>query len=189
MILEYPTTITLFGGKRRISLDILAFDPSEDTYYPIELKYKTKSIKCNNTLNSAWPVCKLKTHSAQNINRYLFWRDVARIEAVLNILNSSTGFVVMLTNDDEYWKLPSATYVTTEDALFRIHVGSMVSRVQWMGTATPPAMPPSGRFIGNVFYQNFTLRKQYAIPEWLHYSLLTGCGNKNSEFKFLTLEI
>lgn len=94
-------------------------------YYPIELKYKTKVDHCQGILGNI----DLMAHGAHNINRYLFWKDVSRIEVLKQLFPERIveGYVIMLTNDPLYWnrpmKKPKPSKKTVNDWLFRIHSG------------------------------------------------------------------
>lgn len=82
-----------------------------DKWYPIELKYKTKSnTDASNYLkyDDKGIEFPLKNHVAQNINCYSYLLDVHRIEEVKNNIGIKfkRGFAIMLTNDDCYWKGP-----------------------------------------------------------------------------------
>lgn len=68
--------------------------------YYIELKYKTKEIiinKCNQKI-------KLKSHLAQNDNRYLLYRDIERLENFIENKDNAVGILLFLTNDANYWQ-------------------------------------------------------------------------------------
>ena len=77
-------------------------------FYPIEIKYKTKKEKKNsNFIRFGVKMGELKhfkDQGAQNIGRYSFWKDVARIEFVKECFspNIAKGFCVFVTNDESY---------------------------------------------------------------------------------------
>lgn len=67
--------------------------------YYIELKYKTIKTtikKCNRDIA-------LKTHSAQNDNRYLLYKDIERLENFIENDKNAVGISLFLTNDENYW--------------------------------------------------------------------------------------
>lgn len=68
--------------------------------YYIELKYKTKKI----TINKCKHKIELKSHSAQNDNRYLLYRDIERLENFIENKNNAVGISLFLTNDANYWQ-------------------------------------------------------------------------------------
>jgi len=111
--LEYP-----FNLEKRIYLDI--YLQIEEMKYAVELKYKTRKI-------SAVYHCEkyiLQNHSAQDLGRYDFLKDVERLENVKKVDNCA-GFAIFLTNDSSYWK--TSRRVDTVDSDFRINEGKSVS--------------------------------------------------------------
>ena len=61
-----------------VHIDILVF--LNDKMYPIELKYKTKEM----TFTDDNEKYSLKNHYAKNINCYLYYKDIQRIETFKN---------------------------------------------------------------------------------------------------------
>lgn len=57
----------------------------DDMLFPFELKHKT--IK----------------HGAKDGGRYLFIRDIERLERIVELENCGLGFAIFLTNDSGYW--------------------------------------------------------------------------------------
>ena len=70
-------------------------------YIPIELKYKTKEL----TGEVGDDVYDLAKHGASDIGRVSFRKDIYRIERFLesNSEKCNKGFVIILTNENEYW--------------------------------------------------------------------------------------
>ncbi len=68
--------------------------------YYIELKYKIKEIK----INKCSQVISLKSHFAQNDNRYLLYKDIERLENFIGDKEDAVGISLFLTNDSNYWK-------------------------------------------------------------------------------------
>lgn len=77
-----------------------------DEYLPIELKYKTKSVKkriprFGEQISSEVEV--MKNQGAQDLGKYDFWKDVRRIEIVKNRFKGiKNGLVIFMTNDPSY---------------------------------------------------------------------------------------
>ena len=91
----------------------------------MELKYKTKRLTI---VQDGEEFC-LRSHQAQNFNRYDFWKDVQRLERVS--VAGVVGYAIFLTNDASYWRTP-VREVKTADAAFRIHEGRTISgSLQW----------------------------------------------------------
>ena len=102
-------------------------------YTPIELKYKTKSTE-GDTIVRFGKLIKaklLKDQSAQNINRYLFWKDVERIETIKKHFqpNIVAGFCIFLTNEENYTKTPKGA-----SASFTMEAGNQrPKKLDWEG--------------------------------------------------------
>ena len=152
----------------RMHLDIWL--PSERTV--IELKYPSTSLDV--TSNEEHFLLK---EGADDLDRYGFVKDVARIEQVIGARRDAThGFAVLLTNNDRLWKEPTRTWQTTNDAWFRIHDGHRITgELDWVKkapdkqTATP-----------------IKLRATYGM-RWNDYRDLKS--GKNSRFRYLVVEV
>ncbi len=115
MLPEYKKLVT---RNERLYLDIVV--AKEGKYVPIELKYKTKEVAVamerfgepfSEAEDSGTGVSKghgaLKSHGAQDLGRYDFWKDVKRLELVKNRFgNVEGGLAVFLTNDTTYKAKP-----------------------------------------------------------------------------------
>ena len=177
VFLEFP--ITHVGTKKVSYIDLVVWDNDGKTCHPIEFKYKTKAVQCYGLpIHNPFP---LKTHSATDINRYLFWKDVFRIEQIMHPLHSNRGYVIFLTNDDNYWTPSGAN---TIDALFRLHSSMRVQSVYWQNTDLAPSY-----LAGTVLYPSFTLSRPYIVPQWIDYSKGFSQTKINSTFKSLTIEV
>ena len=103
--LEKPVQLEMINrnGEKtivRVPIDIVVIDNNGGAY-PIELKYKTK--KANIDLNGENYI--LTKHGAQDVGRYSFRKDIYRIENYKSKnLNFKFGFVLILTNDNEYYE-------------------------------------------------------------------------------------
>lgn len=80
----------------------------------------------------------LTNQSAQDLTRYDFLKDVARVGRILETFQGATGYAVLLTNDRSYWR-PSSRDSTVDNA-FRLYDGRTVSgELGWLdhaGTGT-----------------------------------------------------
>lgn len=92
--LEMPLNV---NGKK-LHLDILIQSP--DRTIAIELKYKTRKLVTDIDGESY----SLASHSAQDIGRYDFIKDIIRLENITSTLRGCEGYAVLLTNDSAYWK-------------------------------------------------------------------------------------
>jgi len=116
---------------REMHVDIYVID--DDGSHPIELKYKSKTIET--VIDNEY--FKLKNHGAQDIGRYDYLHDIARIERTkTRDKNYHCGYAIMLTNDPSYWKVPLTS--NTVDAAFRTHDGRIVNgSLAWAENVSP----------------------------------------------------
>lgn len=89
----------------------------------VELKYKTRGL----SVQIGDEQYRLRDHSAQDIGRYDFMKDIQRLEQVAVAHQNITGYAILLTNDSAYWVEPANH--STVDANFRIHDGRIVEGV------------------------------------------------------------
>lgn len=94
--------VPLRAASSVIHLDLVA--RSQFGQMAIELKYKTRSL--TTALNGEDFI--LRSHAAQDLGRYDFFKDLSRIEAFAQAGPERTGYAIFLTNDSAYWKAPSA---------------------------------------------------------------------------------
>lgn len=85
-----------------IYIDIVVF--SNDKYYPIEIKYKTKSTGVSINVFGENIDFDLKQQSASTLAKYYFWKDIYRLQELKKIENVEKGFQLFLTNDESYLK-------------------------------------------------------------------------------------
>ena len=103
-------------------IDIVVFEG--DQMIPIELKYKTR--KTDKVVDGERFV--LKSHSAQDLGRYDFLKDVQRIEFIKqHFKNFAEGYAILLTNDPSYLSAPrtNASYSAFSIANNDIKTGSL----------------------------------------------------------------
>ena len=78
-------------------VDIVAFDKDETTAF--EMKYKTAPFFALLKEDLFY----LKGHSAQDLGRYDFLKDIYRVEKYVTERKNWTGYAILLTNDSAYW--------------------------------------------------------------------------------------
>ena len=83
---------------KRERIDILIRDGGAAC--AIELKYKKKKLQCE----CGGEVFSLLSDGAQDIGRYDFIKDIARLERYVDSEINTTGYAILLTNDDLYWR-------------------------------------------------------------------------------------
>ncbi|MDD4624383.1 MAG: hypothetical protein PHX40_03330 [Bacilli bacterium] len=82
---------------KNMHIDILVI--KDGLWIPIELKYKTKGGEIEVSDEKYY----LKNHGAQDLGRYDFLKDVARIEHLKsNAIKFKEGYAIFLTNDNSY---------------------------------------------------------------------------------------
>ncbi len=136
----------------------------------IELKYKSSLLNTqvgDETFN-------LKNHSAEDLGRYDFLKDVQRLEDIVTRHPNAEGYAVMITNDPLYWKISQNN--NTIDSAFRIHEGLQVTGdLSWSSKA--------GSGSTQNREESIQIKGVYDI-HWKRYS-----NHKNNEFKILCLKI
>jgi hypothetical protein len=105
--------------SRGITLDILVIDPASDDRFAIELKYKSANWSgavASETFN-------LKNHGADDLGGYDIIKDIGRIESLIASGLVMGGAVIVLTNEQLYWKPRPARTRLTNAHEFRVHDG------------------------------------------------------------------
>lgn len=104
---EYYVPLSELKGyiwNNELRMDVLLCKGRE--FLPIELKYKTKTVRkklprFGESVAEAVEV--MKNQGAQDLGMYDFWKDVRRIEIVRNrFSNIKNGLAVFVTNDPMY---------------------------------------------------------------------------------------
>ena len=119
------------GG--RVHLDLLVKDRSH--HLAIELKYKTRKA----TITFGEEQFRLRNQAAQDLGRYDFLKDIARIERYVETHPGAEGYAVLLTNAPTYWTQSKKSH--SIDAAFRIHEGRHITgQLCWGGGASQGTM-------------------------------------------------
>jgi hypothetical protein len=101
----------------------------------IELKYKTRALDCQYHGESFH----LQNHSAHDIGRYDFLKDIRRLERFVGKGSATVGYAILLSNDASYWTEPRR--MDTVDAMFRLHNGHVIKgQVAWGKRASAGTM-------------------------------------------------
>lgn len=93
-----------------------------DSIDAIEVKYWKRRLD----VEVAGERFDLSNQGAQDLARYDFFSDLARIESLVTANPAATGHVLALTNDSSYWQPPSSVRDPI-DAAFRVHEGRVVT--------------------------------------------------------------
>ena len=91
-----------------------------DTWLPdsgtaIELKYLTRTA----VIVHGDEEFRLRDQSAQDVGRYDFCLDIARLEGIIRGGKAADGYAILVTNDHLYWNHPRKTDANDSD--FVIH--------------------------------------------------------------------
>ena len=117
------------GSGKRHRLDILV--PLGGRAVAIELKYKTREFR-GSVRGEDFD---LLSHSAPDIGRYDFLKDIELLERSVLAGADITAYSVLLTNDPAYWTRPRKSRPL--DADFRIHDGAVIGGVlRWASGAS-----------------------------------------------------
>lgn len=139
----------------------------------VELKYKTRSLK----LSMDGEDFHLSSHSAQDLGRYDFVKDICRLEEITSTINQCEGWAIMLTNDSAYWKMPLNT--ETVDAAFRLTEGRTLSGdLAWTDQAS--AGTKKNR------ESSLPVAGEYKL-EWEDYSTISSPSY--SDFRYLAVKV
>lgn len=108
---------------KRAPIDIVVID-QEGKSTPIELKYKTKLTE----VELDHEIFKLTNHSAPDVGRYSFRKDIFRVEKYLESQSScATGYVLILTNENNYFE--DISNKNTIDSFYSFHHGATLSQI------------------------------------------------------------
>lgn len=139
----------------------------------VELKYKTRSLK----LNQGGEDFHLSSHSAQDLGRYDFIKDICRLEEITSTIRDCEGWAIMLTNDTAYWKTPQNT--GTVDAAFRLTEGRVLTgKLAWTDQASAGTKKNREK--------DLLVTGQYTLT-WDDYATVTS--RSYSEFRYLAVKI
>ena len=96
----------------------------------IELKYSTQML--NHSEGGEY--FSLKNHSANDLRRYDFLKDIERLERVSLQNHVRGGFAIFLTNDPLYWERPKRP--NNNDAAFHLYEGrQLFGKLAWSESA------------------------------------------------------
>jgi hypothetical protein len=166
--LELPVEV----DKLMLHVDILLCSAEQNV--AIELKYKTRGL----VLEAADETFRLRNHSAQDIGRYDFIKDVYRLERFVAAYPNASGHAILLTNDSSYWG--EAKTSNSVDAAFRLHLGrTLTGELKWHRRAAAGTIRSREAPIA--------LRGAYPIT-WRDYSRVNSPSRYYS-FRYVALEV
>ena len=144
-----------------------------DKKFPIELKYKTRTYTATDKTGER---ITLKTHSAWDVGRHSYLKDIERIEQYRSADGFERGFAIMLTNDKHYYDPKFAPSGTTDED-FVIHNGTVIHGHQEMVWHSEKKWATS---LGSI-----TLLRDYPM-NWEHFS---DSEDSKGDFKFIITEV
>lgn len=163
-----------FSIKFNKYLDILV--KLDGKAYPIELKYKTTSLRPNSYIIQE-EIYQLKYQGAKDLGSFYFLKDLERLEELSIAPDFEVGFTIFLTNDLSYQR--SAKFKESNYADFALEEASIkTGEIKW-------------RF-GKMLGQSVNLKNSYKI-HWQAYSHLeddhSGQKIQNGDFNYILLSI
>ena len=171
--LEYYVPLSELKGyiwNNELRMDILVH--KEEEYLPIELKYKTKSVR-KSLLRFGESVAEavevMKNQGAQDHGMYDFWKDVRRIEIVRKRFKAiKSGLAVFVTNDPAYLK---AGRDTSNHIQFSMAEGTHGTKKHWLDKKSTCCRTHPDFEVENDYSIHWELRKVEGID--IYYTLLT----------------
>lgn len=138
---EYHIPVSAIPGyewknDKVLSIDLVVED--SDSYVPIELKYKHKGIEIDLDRFGENLSGLVTNQAAQNLGRYSFWKDVRRVEHLINKFKriKDGGYVVFVTDDPTYMTNTGMTItgVKCNYYMFAMNDGRYVgpSKLNWV---------------------------------------------------------
>lgn len=159
--------------ERGIRLDLLV--SIKDETIAIELKYlvsRVDQVFLGERFN-------LPNQAAQDISRYDFLKDVARVERFVADRIADRGIALALSNDQGYWR--SGTKLDPVDLMFRLNEGREIS-----GALSWGLMAGAGTTKGREMPLKLTGRYECA---WQDYSSIGQSSGKPIVFRYLLIEV
>lgn len=146
----------------------------EDRHYPIELKYKTKSIIISDFNKED---IHLANHGAVNLGCYAYIKDISRIEDIKEKDKKfGKGFAMMLTNEPIYYNQINRR---SSYQLFKIYNGREINgTLDWEHTQTDNEFALKDKF------PPLNLKGKYKII-WFDYAI----DNHSPNFKYTITKI
>jgi hypothetical protein len=139
----------------------------------IELKYMTKRLDV--VVNGERFL--LRNQGAHDVVAYDVWKDVVRLERVVQETSAANGILVVLANDPLYWRPPSRPGAGYD--AFRLHHGRVASgELGWGDRAGPGTR--RGREVVHLLSGTYDV-------QWFPYSRVASDGP--GEFRGFLLEI
>ena len=171
--LEYYVPLSELKGyiwNNELRMDVLVRKGKE--FLPIELKYKTKTVR-KKLLRFGESVAEevevMKNQGAQDLGMYDFWKDVRRIEIVRKRFKAiKSGLAVFVTNDPAYLK---AGRDTSNHILFSMTEGTHGKEKHWLDKESACCKTHPDFEVEKDYFIHWELRKVEGID--IYHTLLT----------------
>ena len=170
---EYYVPLSELNGyiwNNELRMDVLVRKGKE--FLPIELKYKTKTVRKKLFRfgeSVAEDVEVMKNQGAQDLGMYDFWKDVRRIEIVRKRFKAiKSGLAVFVTNDPAYLK---AGRDTSNHILFSMTEGTHGTEKHWLDKNSTCCKTHPDFEVDKDYSIHWELRKIEGID--IYYTLLT----------------
>ena len=170
---EYYVPLSELNGyiwNNELRMDVLVRKGKE--FLPIELKYKTKTVRKKLFRfgeSVAEDVEVMKNQGAQDLGMYDFWKDVRRIEIVRKRFKAiKSGLAVFVTNDPAYLK---AGRDTSNHILFSMTEGTHGKEKHWLDKESACCKTHPDFEVEKDYFIHWELRKVEGID--IYYTLLT----------------
>ena len=170
---EYYVPLSELNGyiwNNELRMDVLVRKGKE--FLPIELKYKTKTVRkklfrLGESVAEAVEV--MKNQGAQDLGMYDFWKDVRRIEIVRKRFKAiKSGLAVFVTNDPAYLK---AGRDTSNHILFSMTEGTHGTEKHWLDKNSTCCKTHPDFEVDKDYSIHWELRRIEGID--IYYTLLT----------------
>jgi hypothetical protein len=172
--LERPYYLDLpnVQGHSKFELDI-----EIDGHVAIELKYKTKAL-VRDVMGETFD---LKNHSASNLGRFDVIDDARRVRNLINYGKHKIGYVVFLTNSNDYWENDAAATMAAEFNLMDDRLFVFGQTLNWVGNPNANSVGPKrlAPFAPIEILFNEKIR-------WCDYSFQ---DEKSGNFRFLVIDV
>lgn len=174
-----------------VHLDLVVNKGTE--YCVLELKFKTPQNKMSDNIERFGKIVNI-SHGGQgaaNIGRYLYWKDVRRIEMVTKkFKNVVGGLAVLVTFDDDYW---TNNCKKKEDRYFSINENNNTlkpAEKKWIDPKTENTKVKKRN--GKILFPNFELNHKYLVT-WGDMTPLNRKlklpQNANNRYRYCEVEV
>lgn len=154
-----------------VRLDVLA--AIDDRRVAYELKYLLRNISAN----VDGEVFDLPNQGAQDVRRYDFVKDIARLEVLVRNGLADEGYAIALTNDPNYWQ--AGDHDRFADAAFRLSEGgALAGSLAWA--------PHTGGGTMRGREDAIALTGTYELG-WRDFSEVEG--GRYSQFRYLVVQV